>query len=319
MRPRNSFVAFIAGSAAITASLFPSSGGAEAAGPYDCPTVFAGTTTEAQCTDHPETPHATEASRDEIQRAKTEAANVYARYRLGDATFGDVRAADALVNRLTGEVTAQRSILAATTVDGGGGAELREYLPFRQINSYYCGPATVQSMLWQLQSPERGVRAGDGEFLALTGDPGLDQPRLAGGRWLSTDTFGGTPWGDEFIPRTLNDWLGTHWYVSSGTPNVEGDLTQDQAMRNIQYAIDRGYPVAANLIYSSETYYPAGFYPGVTYSHWDTIYGYEEKDGRMTVNVGQVYGSEGLPYEPNQQVDWDTHWNAIGSWYGIVW
>jgi len=255
-----------------------------------------------------------------VARAKTEAANVYSRYREGDATLADVLRADQVVGRLTSALSPQRSILAALSTADGNRAVLEGYMPFRQINSYYCGPATVQSMLWQLTGSERPVQARrSDEALALTGDPNVDQPRLASERWLSTETFGGTPWGDEFIPRTLNTWLASNWYVSAGTANVDGNLDKDQAMRNIQYSIDRGYPVAANVVYSPETYYPAGFYPGVTYSHWDTIYGYDEQDGRSTVRVGQVYASDGMDYQPRQQVDWDTHWNAIGSWYGIVW
>lgn len=284
-----------------------------------CPTEFIGAGTPTNCHSHLPTPREVAPAGEEIERAKTAAANVYARYRGGEATFADVLRADGVVSRLTGELTTERSMIALTLAPGGAGALLRGYMPFRQINSYYCGPATVQSMLWQLKTSDRRVRDGDGGLLALTGEPTIDQPRLAGDEWLGTERFGGTPWGDEYLPRTLNRWLGSDWYVSSGTPNVDGNLTKAQAWRNIQYAVDRGYPVAANVVYSPQTYYPAGFYPGVTYSHWDTISGYGNAGGRQTVNVGQVYGSDGMTYEPLQEVSWDTHWNAIGSWYGIVW
>ena len=301
----------------VLATLFSSQISARAEGAESCQD---GSWLQAACHDH--RTGMPEPSRDpaSVARAKTEAANVYARYRQGDATLADVLRADQVVGRLTGALSPQRSVLAALSTADGNSGLLKGYMPFRQINSYYCGPATVQSMLWQLTSSEQSVQARTSDdVLTLSGDPNVDQPRLASDGWLSTETFGGTPWGDDYIPRTLNTWLASNWYVSAGTANVDGDLDKDQAMRNIQYSIDRGYPVAANVVYSPETYYPAGFYPGATYSHWDTIYGYGEQAGGMTVNVGQVYASDGMEYQPRQQVDWDTHWSAIGSWYGIVW
>ena len=97
------------------------------------------------------------------------------------------------------------------------------------------------------------------------------------------------------------------------------NLTQDQAWRDIQYAIDHGYPVAANVLLGPGTYTPTGFFEGSTYEHWETVVGHFERDGKKWVKVGQVYGTESLGYDPLQEIPWDAYWSAIANWHGIVW
>lgn len=194
-----------------------------------------------------------------------------------------------------------------------------DYWPYQQINSYYCGPATVQSILRFLGPEESQTKNNWGVHDRLTGDPHQDQKMLASDFWLATDKHHGTNWGDKYVPFALNAWRGTDWYIASGTRNVGGSLTKEQALAAIKYDTDRAYPVAENVMYSPQTYYPAGFWPGVTYMHWDTVYGHFKDGDRQMVQVGQVYGGPNLPYERFQDVPWDVHWDAIGKWFGIVW
>ncbi|MCK9517601.1 MAG: hypothetical protein M0R74_01030 [Dehalococcoidia bacterium] len=194
-----------------------------------------------------------------------------------------------------------------------------DYWPFRQVNEYYCGPATVQSILQFLGPTEAQTKNYQGVHDRLTGDAHQDQRMLASDFWLATDKYRGTNWGDKYVPFALNAWRGTDWYIASGTAKVGGSLSKEQALAAIKYDTDRAYPVAENVMYSPETYYPAGFWPGVTYTHWDTIYGHYMDGDRQMVQVGQVYGGPNLPYERFQDVPWDVHWDAIGKWFGIVW
>lgn len=194
------------------------------------------------------------------------------------------------------------------------------FWPFEQVNTWYCGPATAQSILRFLGANVSKAPNGDtGKREELTGKPEDDQRILASDFWLSTDRYHGTNWGPQYMPFTLNAWRGTRWYVQAPTENAGGTLTKQQALAAIKYDTDRAYPVAENVLYSNRTYYPAGFWPGVTYSHWDTVYGHYKVGNRQVVQVGQVYHDNRLPYDRFQDIDWDTHWTAIGIWYGIVW
>jgi hypothetical protein len=266
----------------------------------------------------------------EIEAAKTAAANAYDAYLRGRGSLRQLEDAERLLTVMTGEKiptpvhsgVQAGSTLAKVAIEPAATTSLQKYFkPFRQQTSFWCGPATAQSILWFLgvrQSAEANPDTGDQDW--LTGNMPRDQRVLANSGWLATNRYGGTNWGQQYMPETLNAWRGTEWYVQSATPNIgNGRLDKDQALRNIQYATDRGYPVAANVLYSSRTYYPAGFMPGVTYRHWDTVYGYFERDGRTWVQVGQVYAEPGLGYQPMYEVPWDTHWSSIGNWFGIVW
>jgi hypothetical protein len=204
---------------------------------------------------------------------------------------------------------------------GGQQSNLQRFFwPYEQVTTYYCGPATAESILQFLgPSRSRAVNPDTQAPDALTGVPADDQRLLASDFWLATEKYNGTQWGPSYMPFTLNAWRGTQWYVQSGTPTVEGTLTKDQALAAIIYDTDRSYPVAENVIYSNLTYYPAGFWPGVTYQHWDTVYGHYKIGDRDVVQIGEVYHDTRLPYDRFQDVAWDVHWSAIDRWYGIVW
>ena len=244
-------------------------------------------------------------STQEIMGAKAHVADVYDAYLHGRADQAELRAAEDHVSDLTGE--------RVETTGGNRRSDLPGYEPFRQITPSYCGPATVQSMLHFLSRSKPGPKDA-----MLANGPGPDQQVLARDEWLVTNALDGTSWG-ETVPSTLNAWRGTRWYAAFGTPNAGGELTKDQAMRQIQYAIDHGYPVAANVIYGPSTYTPAGFSPGTTYMHWESIIGYLDRDGERYIRLGESYGSPGHEYVPIQEIRWDDYWPAIGSWYGLVW
>ncbi len=265
-------------------------------------------------------------SNEHILAAKEAAANAYVNSLYGIGSEADVQRAEAVVRKLTGEGNADRTQVStpknASTAPSVDALRLKlNFFPVEQINSYYCGPATVQTIL-QFLGPRQSwaVDPITNRHDELTGDPQTDQRLLANHFWLGTDRNNGTNWGDAYVPFALNAWRGTRWYVQAPTANLEGGtLTKDQALRNIRYDTDHGYPVAENVLYSAETYYPAGFMPGIRYKHWDTIFGQAASDNQTYVQIGQVYHDKTTPYQRYQQVPWDIHWTAIGGWYGIVW
>jgi hypothetical protein len=261
-----------------------------------------------------------------ISGAKMAAAQAYSEQLAGRRTQDNVESVERWVRALTSE--GKREVAPSSPANAVDGVEARlaqpsrlqrEFIPYRQVNEYYCGPATVMSILKFLGPDVSATPNNWGVHDHLTGNPEIDQAMLASDFWLATDKYHGTMWGDAYVPFALNAWRGTDWYVAAGTPNVGGTLTKDQALAAIKYDTDRAYPIAENVMYSPETYYPAGFWPGVTYTHWDTVYGHYMDGGRQMVQVGQVYGGPSLPYERFQDVPWDVHWNAIGQWFGIVW
>lgn len=271
-----------------------------------------------------------------IAIAKTEAANAHALAKQSSTGLGAgarLQAAEQRLAALTGEAIrpvrtgANRAgslavgDRAPSTVGDGVGimTPLSEwYWPFQQINSYYCGPATAQSVLFYLTprvsavvDPVTGVHD------TLTGTRSHDQPILANSYWLATDQYSGTNWGNAYMPFTLNTWRGTNWYVQAATPAYGGSLTQGQALVDIQYDVDRYYPIVENVRYGSTTYRPPGF-AGNDYFHWDTIYGYFWS-GEQYVQIGQVYGDTDQTYTRYYNQPWNLHWDAIGGWHGIVW
>lgn len=250
------------------------------------------------------------ASIEEIAVAKTEVADLYAGVQAGTVRSSELRAAEWRLSLLTGE--------AIPSPRSGGRERLqRDFAPFRQVTDYYCGPATVQSILWFLGVRDEAGTAAPARATGMTGRPDVDQPELATDSWLGTEAAEGTAWG-EAVPDALNRWRGTRWYAAFGTPNANGTLHKEQAMRDIVYAIDHGYPVAANVLLSDATLIPDGFSEGSVYTHWETIVGYFDRDGTRYVKIGQVYG-EGAGYDPLHEIAWDEYWPAIESWYGIVW
>lgn len=261
-----------------------------------------------------------------VAEAKMAAAMLYSEQLAGRDTQESVENLERWLRALTSET--KREVIPSSPpefIPAGVDARVRtnrlqtEFFPYRQINEYYCGPATVQSILAFLGPEVSATKNHWGVHDRLTGDPHIDQPMLASDFWLATDKYHGTMWGDAYIPFTLNAWRGTDWYVASGTPRVGGNLTKEMALAAIKFDTDRGYPIAENVLYSPQTYYPAGFWPGVTYMHWDTVYGHYEENGQQMVQIGQTYGGPGLPYERYQSVPWDVHWPAIGEWHGIIW
>lgn len=261
----------------------------------------------------------------DILAAKTAAANAYVNSLYGIGSSADLQRAEANLFRLTGEPNASGTQVRAST-DAANAPSIDalrlklNFFPMEQITPYYCGPATVQTILSFLGPRQSwAVDPITNRHDELTGDPHKDQRLLANNFWLGTDRNGGTNWGEAYVPFALNAWRGTRWYVQAATPNLGGTLTKDQALRNIRYDTDHGYPVAENVLYSAETYYPAGFMPGIRYKHWDTIFGQVSANNQTFVQIGQVYHDNRSPYERYQQVPWDIHWSAIGGWYGIVW
>ncbi|MGH2610238.1 MAG: hypothetical protein ACRDHF_14245 [Tepidiformaceae bacterium] len=251
------------------------------------------------------------ASTADIVAAKTNVADLYAGYLAGTHSLDALTTAEAALEAMTGE-----DIKPVT--DGGKARLEAHYSPFRQVTDYYCGPATVQSILWALGVRDEDAVNTPAAATGMTGRGDVDQRLLANGGNLRTEGGGGTDWG-SIVPDTINKWRGTRWYAPFATPKAGGTLHQDQAWRDIQYAVDHGYPVAANVRLGSDTLFPQGFNQGMTYYHWETIAGYFEKDGVKYVKVGQVYAAGNLEYDPLQEIPWDTYWPAIGTHFGIVW
>ncbi len=245
----------------------------------------------------------------DIVAAKTNVADLYAGYLAGTNSLEDLKTAEAALGAMTGEDiqdTAEKDQLAAN------------YSPFRQVTDYYCGPATVQSILWALGVRDEDAVNDPASATGMTGRGDVDQRLLANGANLRTEAGHGTDWG-AIVPDVINGWRGSRWYAPFATPNAGGTLHKDQAWRDIVYATDHGYPVAANARLGSSTLLPQGFNPGITYYHWETILGYFEMDGVKHVKVGQVYGAANLEYDPIQEIPWDSYWPAIGTHFGIVW
>lgn len=266
-------------------------------------------------------------SNQRILAAKTAAANAYIGYIYNLSSKDNYVRAQDWLTMVTGEGNVAKAPDSSATLVAQGGLtagakRLKEqFFPFEQINSSYCGPATVESILsflgpYTSATPNRETKQTD----HLTGDPARDQSLLANPFWLATEKYHGTNWGEMYVPFALNAWRGSRWYVQDAGPGLSASgLTKDQALRNIRYDVDHGYPVAENVLYSPQTYYPAGFIPGVRYAHWDTIYGQTTDNGQAFVQVGQTYHAPSAPYERYQQVPWDVHWTAIAAWHGIVW
>ncbi len=247
----------------------------------------------------------------DIVKAKTNVADLYAGYLAGTTSYKDLTTAELALERMTGEDIKGPAFEGKQRLAAN-------YAPFRQVTSYYCGPATVQSILWYLGVRDEAGASNPAAAKGMTGRGDLDQRLLAGRSHLRTESGHGTDWGG-IVPDTINKWRGTRWYQPFATANAGGTLHKDQAWRNIVYAIDHGYPVAANVLLSSSTVLPTGFNPGMNYQHWETIVGYFEKDGVKYVKVGQVYGAGNLEYDPLQEIPWDTYWPAIGNHFGMVW
>jgi hypothetical protein len=232
--------------------------------------------------------------------------------------------------RLTGENNQYPSLTHNTFSDpgGGGAATFAGTLPvtvYEQINSYYCGPATTQTILRYL-GPQTSQTYDTyyGGYPTLNGSGAHDQPILATHFWLATETYNGTPWGSPYVPWSLNNWRGTPAYSGSAGPGLGGSMTKSDAWGYIDFDMTYGYPIAENIKYDDTlSYIPSGFNPNVTFTHWDVVKGNlidtVPYPHQTWVYIGQVYHSPGYSYYPNQWVMWDTHWKAIEIHHGIVW
>lgn len=246
-----------------------------------------------------------------ILATKQTAARIHEAFQDGRATAAQSDEAFKHVMEITGESRVARR---------GGGVSINGYVGVtskQQINGYYCGPATAQTILWYL-GPITSVEYDSvtGGYDSLNGNEYSDQPILANYHWLATDRYGGTYWGSPYMPYTLNRWRGSGWYVGVASPGAEGSLTQSQAGSDINYDTSYGYPVAENTLYSGSSYYPPGFTVGGYYQHWDTVYYY----GGGTIAIAQPWpypgaGSRTAYYSR----DWNGHWWAIYYGHGIVW
>jgi len=263
--------------------------------------------------------------------AKVAAATIYDQYLNGAATLKDVQAADRRVEQFTRAEVPEPSRNFMAVENGTdpltkypAGVQLSGFQVFAQNNYYYCGPATVQSMLFYFAKKDikfktaATVNSFTQEYDVVYGHP-RDQHILASEFWLATDKYGGTNYGEPYVPFTLNAWRGDQYYTQHSTVTNGGTLNADEFMRAVRYNTDRGFPIAENARYNGYSYYPAGFQPGIDYFHWDLIYGHFYKDGVQYVQQGQPYASPGYSWAPYQNVPWSTIWTALGSWYGIVW
>jgi len=264
----------------------------------------------------------------ELIEAKENFARVYASYSPGDASTQDVNSAKARLEALTGDSLPFPSPnRIAEPPEGSALAGLSNYWPFQQKDGDYCGPATAQSMLWYLGNINSQYAPG-GE--SLTGNIFDDQWALGRSYYLDTNNDLQTAWHDgTFVFRkTLNRWrIGsdTGFYIQSSVSGVPGEgttLTESGALNNIKSDIDMGYPVAQNVIYNSETYWPPDFPQSGTFKHWDNVYGHFVS-GSQYVQIAQVY-----PAYPSSRPNmfynrlWSGNggaWDAINNWYGIAW
>lgn len=266
-----------------------------------------------------------------IIAAKVAAAAIYDRYLNGAATLAEVQAADRRVAQFTRTAIPEPSRNFIAVENGTdplttypAGAQLNGFQVFHQNNYYYCGPATVQSMLFYFAKKDIKFKTAatfnpfTQEYDMVFGHP-RDQHILANEFWLATDKYGGTNYGEPYVQFTLNAWRGDEYYTQHSTVTNGGTLNADEFMRAVRYSADRGFPIASNARYNGYSYYPAGFQPGIDYFHWDVIYGHFYKDGIQFVQQGQVFASPGYSWAPYQNVPWSTIWTALGSWYGIVW
>lgn len=96
----------------------------------------------------------------------------------------------------------------------------------KQINGYYCGPASAYMVLNHL-----GVKKSkDVKNTTLT------QANLAGSNYLGTTSGGGTAWASKKMHSTLNKWTGTTGWAATNAPTNDGQkliATAGAFVRNI--------------------------------------------------------------------------------------
>lgn len=129
-----------------------------------------------------------------------------------------------------------------------------------QQTGYWCGPAATRMALSaRMSSPP-------------------SQQQLA--NELPTTT-NGTDWIGQ-VTRVLNNRLNTSYYETKEMPNDP----PTQAQRNllwydIQYDIDRGYAIVANIVAPANNHPPG--YPNYTIWHYFTVIGYDTSDSTVLI------------------------------------
>ncbi len=129
-----------------------------------------------------------------------------------------------------------------------------------QQTGYWCGPAATRMALSaKMSSPP-------------------SQQELA--NQLPTTT-NGTDWIGQ-VTRVLNNRLNTGYYETKEMPNDP----PTQAQRNllwydIQYDIDRGYAIVANIVAPANNHPPG--YPNYTIWHYFTVIGYDTSDSTVLI------------------------------------
>jgi hypothetical protein len=237
--------------------------------------------------------------------AKQAAEDAYAAFKAGTGSQQQLDAAESRLYAVTGEPVPPKSQGLSTF------AAILGLTSFAQTTSYYCGPATAMDILWYL-GPHRSYAfdTTTGAYDWIVGTPATDQHILANAFWLATDQYGGTNWGNAYMPFTLNSWRASAWYVGA---NSSG-LTSVSAWQKIDADMNVAHPVAENVLYGPSTYSPPGFTSGITYLHWDVIHG---DNTSFQVKIAQPW-PQGTGYGNDYYEPWGIQFPAIAANHGIV-
>ena len=128
-----------------------------------------------------------------------------------------------------------------------------------QQTGYWCGPAATRIALSARMSAP-------------------SQQELA--NQLGTDEDG-TDWIGQ-VTGVLNNRLNTGYYETKEMPNVPPTQAQrDLLWNDIQYDIDRGYAIVANIVAPASNHPPG--YPNYTIYHYFTVIGYDTSDSTVLI------------------------------------
>jgi peptidase C39-like protein len=128
-----------------------------------------------------------------------------------------------------------------------------------QQTGYWCGPAATRIALSARISPP-------------------SQQELA--NQLGTTT-NGTDWIGQ-VTGVLNNRLNTGYYETKEMPNDPPTQAQrDLLWYDIQYDIDRGYAIVANIVAPAGNHPPG--YPNYTIWHYFTVIGYDTSDSTVLI------------------------------------